>query len=53
MIESGSPASSGRKAIRSKADTDGDGLPDGWESRFGFNPLDNGTRALTAARRTS
>jgi hypothetical protein len=23
-------------------DTDGDGLPDGWEIRYGFDPLDNG-----------
>ncbi len=26
-----------------KADTDGDGLPDGWETRYGLDPLDNGT----------
>ena len=26
-----------------QVDTDGDGLPDGWESNHGLNPLDNGT----------
>lgn len=25
------------------ADTDHDGLPDGWEARYGLSPLDNGT----------
>ena len=25
-----------------KADTDGDGLPDGWEVRYGLDPLDSG-----------
>ncbi|MDD2240688.1 MAG: alpha-amylase family glycosyl hydrolase [Kiritimatiellae bacterium] len=28
------------------ADTDGDGLPDGWEVRYGLDPLDNGIISL-------
>ena len=31
------------------ADTDGDGLPDGWEIRHGLDPLDNGTWSLRLA----
>ncbi len=27
-------------------DTDGDGLPDGWEAQFGLDPLDNGSLNL-------
>ena len=30
-------------------DTDGDGLPDGWEVRFGLDPLDNGIDNLRTA----
>jgi hypothetical protein len=28
-------------------DTDGDGLPDGWEVQHGLNPLDNGSLAMS------